>query len=62
MLAALVSCSCSGTTPRSPEPTSTTEITEMERVSHAHHGIDYIEFVVTDVAEAKSFYDLFKQE
>jgi hypothetical protein len=24
--------------------------------SHVHHGIDYIEFTVTDMAEAKRFY------
>lgn len=28
----------------------------METVSHAHHGIDYIEFTVTDMAAAKRFY------
>lgn len=28
----------------------------MEHVSHTHHGIDYIEFTVTDMPEAKRFY------
>ena len=28
----------------------------MENESHAHHRIDYIEFTVTDMAAAKSFY------
>ena len=28
----------------------------MEHDSHTHHGIDYIEFVVTDMAESKRFY------
>ena len=29
----------------------------MEQESHTHHGIDYIEFVVTDMAESKRFYE-----
>ena len=29
----------------------------MEHDSHIHHGIDYIEFVVTDMAESKRFYE-----
>jgi len=29
----------------------------MENVSHIHHGIDYIEFTVTDMTEAKRFYE-----
>lgn len=29
----------------------------MERESLNHHGIDYIEFVVTDMAESKRFYE-----
>ena len=28
----------------------------MSDVSHSHHGIDYIEFAVTDMAESKRFY------
>ncbi len=28
----------------------------MEDVSHTHHGIDYIEFVTTDMAASKRFY------
>ena len=28
----------------------------MEHDGHTHHGIDYIEFVVTDMAESKRFY------
>ncbi|MCB0411033.1 MAG: VOC family protein [Bdellovibrionales bacterium] len=28
----------------------------MANSNHVHHGIDYIEFVVTDLAKAKSFY------
>ena len=28
----------------------------MEDDSHTHHSIDYIEFVVTDMAESKRFY------
>jgi len=30
----------------------------MEKVSHIHHGIDYIEFTITDMAEAKRFYEV----
>ena len=29
----------------------------MEQSSHIHHNIDYIEFVVTDMAESKRFYE-----
>jgi uncharacterized protein len=29
----------------------------MTEDSHAHHGIDYIEFAVTDMAESKRFYE-----
>jgi predicted enzyme related to lactoylglutathione lyase len=29
----------------------------MAEQSHIHHGIDYIEFSVTDMAEAKRFYE-----
>ena len=29
----------------------------MENASHTHHGIDYIEFVITDMAESKRFYE-----
>ncbi len=29
----------------------------MEHDSHTHHGIDYIEFAVTDMAESKRFYE-----
>ena len=29
----------------------------MERVDHTHHAIDYIEFVTTDMAESKRFYN-----
>ncbi len=28
----------------------------MDPVNHPHHGIDYIEFTVTDMAEAQRFY------
>lgn len=36
---------------------SIAEASEMEQESHTHHGIDYIEFVVTDMAESKRFYE-----
>lgn len=33
------------------------ESTDMTESSHIHHGIDYIEFAVTDMAESKRFYE-----
>ena len=35
---------------------TTSEESEMSEISHVHHGIDYIEFVVTDMEESKRFY------
>lgn len=29
----------------------------MSDISHIHHGIDYIEFAVTNMADAKRFYE-----
>ena len=56
VLATVLICSCTLTT-RAPQHASTTEAREMEHDSHIHHGIDYIEFVVTDMAESKRFYE-----
>ena len=33
------------------------ESMEMAQSQHIHHGIDYIEFAVTDMAESKRFYE-----
>lgn len=52
---ALMLHSCSGGE-SSPQPSKTTEANEMENASHTHHGIDYIEFTVTDMAESQRFY------
>ncbi len=40
----------------SREESDTPEVTAMESVTHSHHGIDYIEFAVTDMAESQQFY------
>jgi len=56
VLAAVLICSCTRAV-RSPQNSSITEAGEMEGFSHIHHGIDYIEFTVTDMAEAKRFYE-----
>ena len=55
MLAAVLLCSCSRAA-ESPQRLSDTETREMETPAHVHHGIDYIEFTVTDMVEAKRFY------
>ena len=39
-----------------PARSNTTEVNTMAHDSHTHHSIDYIEFVVTDMAETKRFY------
>jgi predicted enzyme related to lactoylglutathione lyase len=41
LLAVVWTCSCAHT---------------VESPAHPHHGIDYVEFVVTDMAESKRFY------
>lgn len=55
VITALLSCGCAGQAdaPENPNPPETTEMAES---AHVHHAIDYIEFTVSDMAEAKRFY------
>lgn len=55
VLAAVLICSCTITT-RATQDASNTETSEMEQDSNIHHSISYIEFGVTDMAEAQRFY------
>jgi predicted enzyme related to lactoylglutathione lyase len=51
--AAVICCAPAEPLPQTPD---NAEDAEMEQQSHIHHSIDYIEFSVTDMAEAQRFY------
>jgi predicted enzyme related to lactoylglutathione lyase len=55
VFAAALFCSCASGA-QAPQQPSSMESEDMSSSSHVHHGIDYIEFTVTDMAEAKRFY------
>ncbi len=40
-----------------PTTLTRTEASDVEHDGHTHHAIDYIEFVVTDMAASKRFYE-----
>jgi uncharacterized protein len=51
------SCTLLTRTPQQPGAKETEDTKEMEHEGQIHHCIDYIEFVVTDMAESKRFYE-----
>lgn len=55
VLVAVLLCSCTQTGVESPEPSREPE--PMAENKHMHHGINYIEFAVTDMEESKRFYE-----
>lgn len=55
VLAAGLLCACTHSDEAPPEPTMEAE--NMVLDGHTHHGIDYIEFAVTDMAESKRFFE-----
>jgi len=56
VLTAAIICSCATHRAQAPQNSSTMESEDVSDTSHVHHEIDYIEFSVLDMAEAKHFY------
>jgi predicted enzyme related to lactoylglutathione lyase len=54
LLMAVLLCSCTQPGEESPQPSG--ELNSMAEDKHVHHGIDYIEFAVTDMDLSKRFY------
>jgi hypothetical protein len=54
LLMAVLLCSCTQPGEESPQPSG--ELKGMAEDKHVHHGIDYIEFAVTDMDQSKRFY------
>jgi len=55
-IVSVLQLSCTQSNGHTTENPTATEESEMSEISHIHHGIDYIEFVVTDMDESKRFY------
>ncbi len=56
LLAAAMLCACTSTEAPPPQPAETAGEPAKEEPMHIHHGINYIEFTVTDMVESQRFY------